>query len=231
VSTTALEFDPTREARALFGSVPWRRYVAIGDSTTEGLGDPTPGYPDVGWPDMVAEALRGIRPDLEYLNLGKRFLRSGEVREQQLEAALDFEPDLASVVVGGNDMLVEHFDAGRVEREFEAIVAPLRGRGTTVFGCTMLNIFSAGVLNEQATAFLEPRYLELNDAVRRVGERHDVRLVDLAVDPVSSRPDMYSKDLQHATRLGHAATAVLMLRELARSGPASAAEHPPEAQQ
>src|SRR3954451_15579450 len=132
-----------REARELFAAVPWRRYVAIGDSTTEGLGDPTPGYPDVGWPDMVADALRGVRPELEDLNVGKRFLKAGEVRKQQLEPALAFEPDLASVVVGGHHMLVEHFDAGHVEREFEAIVAPLRARGTTVFGCTMLNIFSA----------------------------------------------------------------------------------------
>src|SRR5204863_7889728 len=113
----------------------------------------------------------------------------------------------------------------------EAIVAPLRARGATVFGCTMLNIFSSGVVNAEATAFLEPRYLELNEGVRRVAERHDMRLVDLATHPVSSRPEMYSKDLQHATRLGHAATAVLMLRELARRGPASAAEHPPEAQE
>jgi lysophospholipase L1-like esterase len=227
----AIEFDPEREARGLFQSVPWRRYVAIGDSTTEGLGDPTPGYPDIGWPDMIAGSLRAVRADLDYLNAGERFLTARQVRESQLGPALEFEPDLASVVVGGNDMLVEHFDAGAVEREFEAIVAPLRARGATVFGCTMLNIFSAGVLNAEAKAFLEPRYLELNEGVRAVARRHDMRLVDLAVDPVSSRAEMYSKDLQHATRLGHAATAVLMLRELARSGPASAPEHPPEAHQ
>jgi lysophospholipase L1-like esterase len=227
---TELEFDPVRHARALFGEVPWRRYAAIGDSTTEGLGDPTPGYPDMGWAEMIATALRAVRPDLEYLNVGKRFLRAKQVRESQLSRVLEFEPDLVSVVIGGNDMLPEHFSAASVEEEFEGIVAPLREHGATVFGCTMFNIFSAGVMHPDAVSYLEPRYLELNDAVRRVAKRHDMRLVDLAHEPVSRRPEIYSKDLQHATRLGHAATAVLMLEELARSGPASAPEHPPEAQ-
>jgi lysophospholipase L1-like esterase len=222
-ASSAPEFDPVGEARALFATVPWQRYVALGDSTTEGLGDPYPGYPDIGWPDMIAAGLRAVRPELDFFNLGKRFLVASEVRESQLTQALGHRPDLASVVVGGNDMLAEQFSGEAVEAEIEQIVAPLRAQGATVFTCTMFNIFAAGVLNEEATAFLEPRYVRLNEAVRRVADRHGLPLVDLANAEVSRRPEMYSKDLQHASRLGHAATAVLMLRELA-----SAAEHLPE---
>ena len=37
----------------------WRRYVAIGDSFTEGIGDPEPASPGGhrGWADRVAEVL------------------------------------------------------------------------------------------------------------------------------------------------------------------------------
>ena len=35
---------------------PWRRYVALGDSFTEGIGDPAPNRPDYhyGWADRMA---------------------------------------------------------------------------------------------------------------------------------------------------------------------------------
>ena len=38
---------------------PWSRYVAIGDSFTEGIGDPEPNSPggNRGWADRVAEVL------------------------------------------------------------------------------------------------------------------------------------------------------------------------------
>ncbi len=38
---------------------PWSRYVAIGDSFTEGIGDPDPTSPggNRGWADRVAEVL------------------------------------------------------------------------------------------------------------------------------------------------------------------------------
>ncbi|HEV7950181.1 MAG TPA: SGNH/GDSL hydrolase family protein, partial [Glaciihabitans sp.] len=38
---------------------PWSRYVALGDSFTEGIGDPEPASPGGfrGWADRVAEVL------------------------------------------------------------------------------------------------------------------------------------------------------------------------------
>jgi lysophospholipase L1-like esterase len=42
-------FDPGATARELFTDVPWSRYVGLGDSLTEGLGDPVDGFPDGGW--------------------------------------------------------------------------------------------------------------------------------------------------------------------------------------
>jgi lysophospholipase L1-like esterase len=211
-----LEFDPTREALSAFDHVPWRRYVAIGDSTTEGLGEPTPGYPDIGWAEMVGLALKAVRPELEFHSLGQRFMTSKQVRESQLEPALALDPDLVSVVVGGNDMLVRKFDPGITERELEAIVAPFVQRGATVLTCTMFNIFGAGVMHPDAVAYMEPRFQAMNERIRAVAARHKLPLVDLALDPISLRVDMYSKDLQHATRLGHAATAELIVRELAQ---------------
>ena len=53
---------------------PWRRMVAIGDSFTEGIGDPIPGTSDDhrGWADRVAEVLGAQVDDFAYANLAVR---------------------------------------------------------------------------------------------------------------------------------------------------------------
>ena len=71
----------------------YSRYVAIGDSTTEGLEDP---YPDGsgyrGWADRLAERLAQDNPELEYANLAVRGKLARQVREEQLEAAVALKP-------------------------------------------------------------------------------------------------------------------------------------------
>jgi len=44
---------------------PWRRYVALGDSLTEGLSDPDPDRPGAfrGWADRLADHLAAAAPD------------------------------------------------------------------------------------------------------------------------------------------------------------------------
>jgi lysophospholipase L1-like esterase len=66
----------------------FERYVALGDSQTEGLndGDETRGYR--GWADRLAERLAELNPDLRYANLAVRGRLTAQVREQQLAPAL-----------------------------------------------------------------------------------------------------------------------------------------------
>lgn len=52
------------EAAALLAGHPWRRFAAIGDSIAEGLGEPSPGYPDQPWIDRIAAELEdAVRPE------------------------------------------------------------------------------------------------------------------------------------------------------------------------
>jgi lysophospholipase L1-like esterase len=124
--------DLEATARRVLDDVGWRRYVALGDSTTEGLGDPVDGVPEGGWCEMVAVALRTLQPELQFFNLGHRYLTTEQIRARQLKRALELEPDLVTVVVGGNDMLVEHFDPRVTEEHFEAMVNALTDAGATV---------------------------------------------------------------------------------------------------
>lgn len=59
---------------------PWTRYVALGDSFTEGIGDPEPESVggNRGWADRVAEVLTDGQPDFSYANLAVRGKPSAE---------------------------------------------------------------------------------------------------------------------------------------------------------
>lgn len=208
-------FDPAATARELFTDVPWRRYVALGDSLTEGLGDPVDGFPEGGWCRMVASGLQAIRPDLEFVNLGQRNLTTKQIRETQLERAVELKPDLVTVLAGGNDMLVEGYRPATTEEHFEAMITALLDTGATVAAMTMFDIFKTDLMGPELTAMLEERFHQLADVICRVTARHGVPLTDLHSLSESGDPGLYSKDPRHVNMRGHAVAADQMLRQLA----------------
>src|SRR4051794_23648350 len=108
----------------------YRRFVALGDSTTEGLMDPLPdGSGFRGWADRLAETLAVLEPGLRYANLAVRGKLARQVRETQLEPALALQPDLVSLLVGLNDMLRRTADVAGVVAEIDGMVARLLGAG------------------------------------------------------------------------------------------------------
>lgn len=203
------------EADRLLRGSPWRRLVVVGDSVAEGVSEPVDGYGPDPWPERVSAALRRQQPELEYLNLGERGLRARQVRERQLIRALEFEPDLAIVVCGGNDLLVEHFDAARVERQLEAIVAVLRP-AAEVMTFTLYDITRALEMPPEYSGDLRERLSKLCGAIRRVAERHRTLLVDFHEHPVCSERDIYTSDYQHANARGQAIAAGEVIRRLGR---------------
>ncbi|MFN2525517.1 MAG: SGNH/GDSL hydrolase family protein [Actinomycetota bacterium] len=111
--------------------IPWSRFVALGDSLTEGVGDPA-GRSLRGWADRLADSLRALNPDLAYWNLGRRGLTTRQVRETQVERALGLEPDLVSIVAGMNDLLAPDFDPPTYRSELRAIAAKMAASGATL---------------------------------------------------------------------------------------------------
>jgi len=82
------------------------RFVAIGDSFTEGVGDePAPGVVR-GWADLVAQGWAdAVAEPVEYANLAIRGKLAQPIIDEQLEPALALKPTHLSFNGGGNDML------------------------------------------------------------------------------------------------------------------------------
>src|SRR5690606_2565066 len=95
---------------------PWTRYVALGDSFTEGIGDPEPGSPggNRGWADRVAETLSQGTETFSYANLAIRGRLLQQIVDEQVEPAIALKPDLISLSAGGNDIIRPSTDPDEV---------------------------------------------------------------------------------------------------------------------
>ena len=186
------------------------RYVALGDSTVEGLEDPGPDGVYVGWADRLARHLHAAHPDLTYANLAVRGLTAREVRDTQLGPALDLRPDIAVVVAGVNDVLRPRFDRDALRADLLAMYAALAGTGARVASFTMPDMSKVAPL----AVVLRPRLEALNAIVREAGERYGVAVADLAAEPVASDPALWHDDRLHANSEGHRRVAMALAEVL-----------------
>jgi lysophospholipase L1-like esterase len=178
----------------------YRRFVALGDSTTEGLVDPLPdGTGFRGWADRLAELLTVMEPDLLYANLAVRGKLARQVRAEQLDAALALEPDLASLLSGLNDMLRRNVDVGAVAAELDFMVGALRDAGADVLMFTLPDPVPINPLARTAAS----RLVRLNAELRAIAAARGAFVVDLAAHPVSSDRRLWSEDRLHANSEGH----------------------------
>ncbi len=175
------------------------RYVAIGDSTVEGLWDPGPEGVYVGWADRLARHLRTVHPDLTYANLAVRGMTAHEVRTTQLDRALALRPDIAVVVAGVNDVLRPRFDREVLREDLLAMHAALRDAGARVASFTMPDMAKVAPL----AVVLRGRLRALNEITLEAAERYGTAVADLAAEPLSSDPAMWHEDRLHGNSEGH----------------------------
>ncbi|MCA1006985.1 SGNH/GDSL hydrolase family protein [Rhodococcus hoagii] len=181
------------------GTSVFSRFVAIGDSQSEGLndGDDSAGYR--GWADRLAERLAEIDPDVQYANLAIRGRLARQVREEQLAPALALQPDLASVVAGVNDLLRPKFEPATIAGELEIAFEALTASGAQVLTMAFPTL-GAGMPGGRA---IMARISALNTEIRTVAARHDVAVIDLEMYPVSTDPRLWSWDRLHLNADGH----------------------------
>jgi EmrB/QacA subfamily drug resistance transporter len=182
----------------------YRRFVVLGDSMAEGIGDPVAGYEQLGWADRVARALG---PDVAYLNLGRRNLLAGEVRVTQLAPALTFFPDLAAVVCGGNDLMRRDHDPAVVEREVDGIVAALRAVGCEVIMLAPFDISQSDAVPDDRKPGWHALIEAMSRLAERVARRRGATLLDFRTHPAGGDAGIYSADRIHLNARGHALVA------------------------
>ncbi|MYW63212.1 SGNH/GDSL hydrolase family protein [Streptomyces sp. SID8379] len=190
------------------------RYVALGDSQTEGLGDGDDTTGLRGCADRLAERLAELDGEVRYANLAVRGRLAGQVRAEQLAPALALRPDLATVVAGVNDLMRPSFDADETAGHLEAMYAALTGAGTRVATVTFPDV---GRMIPLARP-LAGRVTALNARIRVAAERHGVALAETEHVLALTDRRLWSPDRLHASPLGHARIAAAVAHALELPG-------------
>jgi lysophospholipase L1-like esterase len=127
---------------------PWTRYVAIGDSFTEGMSDADPQADDryIGWADRLASLLAPHAKEFGYANLAVRGRKLADIAGPQTQAALELQPDLVSIVGGGNDILRPRADIDALATQLEDAVGRIRASGADVLMATPTDPADAPVI-------------------------------------------------------------------------------------
>lgn len=195
----------------------FERFVAIGDSTVEGLDDPDGCGGYRGWANRLAERIARNQGELLYANLAVRGRKSREVLEEQLDPALAMKPDLAIVVSGTNDILRPRFHAEETARDIERMQRAFIATGATVVSFTLPDLGPVMPLARPLRGRIRRFAAELVAASARSG----ARVIDFTAYPVASDPRLWSEDRLHANALGHAriAEALAAALSLEDAGP------------
>jgi lysophospholipase L1-like esterase len=187
------------------GTPRWSRYVALGDSFTEGLWDPDPADPAAlrGWADMLAAHLSSRRtaagdPPLEYANLAIRGRLLRPILADQVPVALELGADLVSLIGGGNDMLRPAADPDRMAADLEDAVARLRAAGADVLLGTGVDTRDSPVVRRT-----RGRVAVYNSHIWSIARRHDAHVLDLWGMRSLRDWRMWAEDRIHLTTAGH----------------------------
>jgi lysophospholipase L1-like esterase len=179
---------------------PFRRYVAIGDSSTEGLEDKYEDGSYRGWADRLAQHIADTQDEpLEYANLAVRGLRINEIRNTQFDDALALAPDLMTIFGGVNDVLVPTHDFAAIREDYEAMFSEAIAADITVLTFTVPDPSGYNPLGKR----LKDRLFRLNDVIRSVADRYGALLVDFQRYPIAEDPRLWYEDRLHGNPLGH----------------------------
>lgn len=190
---------------------PWSRYVAIGDSFTEGIGDPEPrsagGHR--GWADRVAEVLASKTDDFAYANLAIRGRLLQQILDEQVGPALALRPDLVTISAGGNDIIRPGTDPDDIASRLETTIQQLNSDGATVLLFNGPDIGMTPVLRRA-----RGKVAIYNENLRAIAQRHDAVVADMWALHELRDPRMWAPDRLHFSPIGHNTIARMVLDSL-----------------
>ncbi|MFW3470925.1 SGNH/GDSL hydrolase family protein [Streptomyces microflavus] len=215
-------------------------YAAIGDSFTEGVGDPAPDGTFVGWADRFAVLLADRLPapdaatspdetrhgNFRYANLAVRGRLLDQIVEEQLPRAKELAPDLVTFCAGGNDIIRPGTDPDDLAERFERAVADLTGAVGTVMVTTGFDTRGVPVLRH-----MRGKIATYNVHLRAIADRYHCPVLDLwSLRSVQDRR-AWDADRLHLSPEGHTRVAQRAAQVLGHEVPADPDQPwPPQAQ-
>lgn len=188
------------------------RYVAVGDSFTEGVGDEPTATSVRGWADLVAQGLARQHGGIEYANLAVRGRLLEPIATEQVDAALALspQPTLMTFNGGGNDALRPGIDMSHLVDLTRSAVRRAQDAGVHV-------VVLAGADPSAGLPFgstIRRRCAQLTDEVEIVTREEGATFISVFGDEVIRGHEYWSADRLHLNPIGHQRVAGLILQGL-----------------
>ncbi|MFE0823255.1 SGNH/GDSL hydrolase family protein [Streptomyces sp. NPDC058807] len=194
------------------------RFVALGDSLTEGVGDPVAG----GWRGWAALLAAGLADEpVEFTNLAVGGAQTLDVAGRQLPAGLALRPDVVSVVVGVNDTLRRTFDVGGVAARLDTVYAAFTARGALLLTACLPDPGTMLGLPGALARPLARRQRAVNDVVHALSDRYGAVHLHACEGDWTTDRAMWSADRLHPGERGHRQLALRFHALLAERGAAT----------
>ena len=192
----------------------YTRFIALGDSFTEGMCDEVVFGQFRGWADRVADGLASQSPNFTYLNLAIRGKLIDQVIAEQLPVARNYiegESTLLSFHAGANDVLRPRYDSAATIAKYQSSVRELAATGCTL----LLFTVAEKATGEGKTAQMwEERFSTFNKSVRDVAAEVDAVLVDWSTAAFLADRRFLATDRLHLNADGHHRVAAGVLEQL-----------------
>ncbi|WP_374683886.1 SGNH/GDSL hydrolase family protein [Streptomyces sp. TBY4] len=212
-------------------------YAALGDSFTEGVGDPGPGDAFLGWADRLAVLLadrceerhehsgdsggpggpgeHAASGGFRYANLAVRGRLLDQIVSEQVPRAKELAPDLVTFCAGGNDIIRPGSDPDDVAERYEAAVRDLTGSVGLVVITTGFDTRDVPVLRH-----MRGKIATFSAHVRSIADRYECPVLDLwSLKSVQDRR-AWDDDRLHLSPEGHTRVALRAAQVLGLDTPA-----------
>ena len=175
-------------------------FAILGDSAASGVGDSDKNGVTRGWSYYLA---KHFQDPLVYINLSRPGAQSAEVLQDQLPKALMFKPDIAAVIVGGNDALRNGFDPNKLHQNLRVTISELKKSGAEVLLLQLHDPTRIVPLPKLLAQVLSRRVNAVNRVIHSVGREFNAQiLMTRSIQDIYERK-VWHIDRMHPSKYGH----------------------------
>ena len=192
----------------------YTRFIALGDSMTEGMTDELIDGKYRGWADRVADVLAKNNPGFTYMNLAIRGKLLKQVVEDQIPVALKYiegRKTLVSFHAGANDVLRPNYKPEVSLPEYEKGIKQLTDAGATVIIFTVVDKVDG---KGRTAALWHERFSNFNENVRMVATKYPTILFEAKKAEFLNDRRFLAFDRLHMNPEGHRRLANAVLEGL-----------------
>mgnify|MGYP000713202857 CR=1 FL=1 len=179
------------------------RFIALGDSMTEGMCDEIVDGNYRGWADRVADTLSKASPNFSYVNLAIRGKLLHQVIDDQIPSAAQYitgAETLVSFHAGANDVLRPNYRPEVSLPQYELGIKQLTDAGATVIVFTVVDKVEG---KGKTAALWHQRFSAFNENVRQVAAKYPVILFDAKGKEFLNDRRFLAFDRLHMNSEGH----------------------------